>query len=503
MSSEFGQSVLVYDRIAQNRRKTVILVAFAILSILPFIAGVSYAAAEMFAPARRAASKTAYRPHIMTAVAVGSIGLLGVLFWSVASSPVSKMLSLSGARPASAQEQEVQRLLENLSIGAGLPVPKLYVIDSVAPNAFAAGMDPGHSIVAVTVGLLKLLDHRELEGVLAHEISHIGNRDTRLNTIVASIALFLRLPHLLRKRHAGEKRQSQSGAMPFRGFRYYKLALVPVYIYIFLVAPILAALIRAAISRGREYLADADAALLTRYPEGLLRALAKIGGCGSAIPGSNPVISHLYFADPAAGFQGLFSGSMLATHPPVSARIERLAEFGGGGATVAVIEQAVRDGQAYSRYHPPVATTGIPDAVTQDELSFLTIGNPMGRAYRLLGNQPAKVYDQPKDSSSVRERIPPGDLLVAFDDPGPFRQVNTARQTFGYISRSFQLEPVDILAAEVYDPETRHKALASLPALPAAVPVQSSRLDARQICIAAGFGVLVFAAIFAALLKFG
>src|SRR5690348_14809317 len=108
MSSEFGQSVLVYDRIAQNRRKTVILVAFAILSILPFIAGVSYAAAEMFAPSRRAASKTAYRPHIMTAVAVGSIGLLGVLFWSVASSPVSKMLSLSGARPASAQEQEVQ-----------------------------------------------------------------------------------------------------------------------------------------------------------------------------------------------------------------------------------------------------------------------------------------------------------------------------------------------------------------------------------------------------------
>src|SRR5262249_6966880 len=157
-------------------------------------------------------------------------------------------------------------------------VPKLYVIDSSAPNAFAAGIDPEHAVVAVTSGLLTLLnDKRELEAVLAHELSHIGNHDIRLNTIVASIALFLRIPYLMLRREVTAG-QWQTGIR--RGFRFWELALTPIGLYIVFVAPVLAAVIRAAVSREREFLADADASLLTRYPEGLLRALAKIGGAG-------------------------------------------------------------------------------------------------------------------------------------------------------------------------------------------------------------------------------
>ncbi len=137
---------------------------------------------------------------LMGLVSLALLAALGLLFWGISSSPTSKVLALTGARPADAPEAECKRLLENLSIGAGLPTPRLYVIESSSPNAFAAGTDPRSSVVVVTRGLLQLMDRRELEGVLAHELSHIASQDTRLNTIVASIALFLRLPYLLRKR---------------------------------------------------------------------------------------------------------------------------------------------------------------------------------------------------------------------------------------------------------------------------------------------------------------
>jgi Zn-dependent protease with chaperone function len=146
--------------------------------------------------------------------------VLGLLFWSLASSPTSQVLAMCGARPAGPSEAEAKRLLENLSIGAGLPPPKLFVIDTPVPNAFAAGMDPSRSVVAVTHGLLALLDRRELEGVLAHELSHIGNRDTRLNTVVTSIVLFMRLPYLMRQRSILARRQSGAGYNPMGGSRY-------------------------------------------------------------------------------------------------------------------------------------------------------------------------------------------------------------------------------------------------------------------------------------------
>jgi heat shock protein HtpX len=172
----------------------------------------------------------------------------------------------AGAQPAGESEAEAKRILENLAIGAGLPTPMLYVIESSVPNAFAAGMDPRHAVVAITGGALRLFgDKRELEGVLAHEMSHIGNHDIRLNTKVAAIALFLRIPYLMFRRELASNNWPYGRSQ--RGLGLWELALSPIGIYILFVAPIPATLIRAAVSREREFLADADAALLPRSSE--------------------------------------------------------------------------------------------------------------------------------------------------------------------------------------------------------------------------------------------
>jgi Zn-dependent protease with chaperone function len=304
-----NQPVLVYRRIAANQRKAWLLIALTVLSVLPFVLGISYAASAFVAaqvnsnvrreriilgrkqnflrrlPARmdwsiakeesiqrrlealdqKAKENRALLLELMPVFAGGAIAGMGILFWGIASSPTSTLLARAGARPAGAAEDEARRLLENLAIGAGLPTPRLYVIESSAPNAFAAGMDPQHAVVAVTRGALHLFDHRELEGVLAHEISHIGNHDIRLNSFTASIAASLRIPYSL-WRDEMEDEQYWSGYM-WRRYGVWRLLLSPIWIYILFIAPVIAAVLRAAVSRDREYLADADAALLTRYPE--------------------------------------------------------------------------------------------------------------------------------------------------------------------------------------------------------------------------------------------
>jgi len=553
-----SQPVLVYDRIAQNRRKTVILVALAIALTVPFIGAVSFGVSEFlvaqFGPRtdigrtrenamRRALSRrresgrpdteftreldnqleaetwkmrvqrekdeeaiARFRMQMMTVVAGGFTALLGLLFWTVASSSTSKVLTMCGARPAGASENEARRILENLSIGAGLPTPKLYVINSPTPNAFAAGTDPSHSVVAVTQGLLTLLEYRELEGVLAHELSHIGNHDTRLNTVVAALALFLRLPYLLVKRRIDEHTQNQYHYVPVRRRGWFRLmftvVMLPAIVYVFVVAPILATLIRSAISRSREFLADADAALLSRNPEGLVRALAKIAGAGSVVAVSNPVIAHLYFADPQAPgiAMGLFRGSLLATHPPIEKRIARLMEF-NGGVPGAAIEQAVHEGKEFTRFHPPVAIETL-EPIKQDEISVLTAGNPMGRVYRVLSA--TSLYDRPDVRSFIVARVPAGGLLVVFDDPGRFRQVLTTDQTFGYMPASVKIQKVDMLPGEIHDPAARAAAeSAAVAAQSVAQSAAARRLSPAQVLIATALGVTVFAGIFIVMMKFG
>lgn len=540
-----GQPVLVYNRIAHNRRKTWFLASLAIAAVIPFILGISFIVSagvvarvsphtrsnrsqirweedylrnapdtssdvravlerrleeQRKALAGQQEADSVLRIELMCVVAVGLVVVMGILFWGIASSPTSKLLVQAGAQPAGDREIEARHLLENLAIGAGLPTPKLYVIESSAPNAFAAGMDPHHAVVTVTRGALTLFDKRELEGVFAHELSHIGNHDIRLNTIVAVIALFLRIPYLLFKR---ELRQGYGRGR--RGLGMWELALSPVGIYILFIAPGLAALLRAAVSREREFLADADAALLTRYPEGLLRALAKIGGAGSVMTRANPAYSHFYFANPSGTRLALFSGNLMATHPPLAERIQRLTEF-QGPAAAAGLADAIKEGKQYTERHTSVEVEELLPAAARDELSALNQGNPLGRVYRVLASAPVPVYDRDRPGSMVLARVKPGALLVVFDDPGKYRQVNTADQTFGYLDRSVKLEPIkNMIPAEVYDPKLRAAAEAALPPPGAAIaaPKPSGGLTTQQIVVAGVVAAAVFAGMFFILTKLG
>jgi heat shock protein HtpX len=548
------QQVLVYNRIAKNRRKTWLLASLTIVSVIPFILGISLivsavvvarvgphtrvdqseirweenylqnspdippdvrAAIERKLERQRAAVKgrqgagSGLFVELIWLVSAGLTAIMGLLFWGMVSAPTSKLLVQVGALPAGERELEARRLLENLAIGAGLPFPKLYIIETSAPNAFAAGIDPYDAVIVVTRGALNLFDKRELEAVLAHELSHIGNHDIRLNTIVAVIALFLRIPYLLFKREL-----RQGAGRERRRLGMWEFALSPVGVYILFIAPALAAVLRAAVSREREFLADADAVLLTRHPEGLVRALAKIAGAGSVLTKLNPVYSHFYFSNPGGDTVGWFNGSLTATHPPLAERIERVKEFQGPAAAAAVAD-AIKEGKDYTERRPIVEVMELFPTAPDDELRVLNQGNPLGRVYRLLDSSPAPVFDQPSRGSIVLAQVQPGALLVVFDDPGPFRQVNTAEQTFGYLERSVKLQLLkQFIPAEVYDPKLREAAQASLSpfwvvpvgAAPsvAKTPVKpANTLTGTQMFVVALFVIVVFVGTFYVLTKLG
>ncbi|HTX40060.1 MAG TPA: M48 family metalloprotease [Bryobacteraceae bacterium] len=547
-ATSFQPPGLVFRRVTVNRFKTWFIVGLTVVSLVPFVGGVSYGIASSIVVRARPQSRTT-RADIRKAEAylrsaapnmdyetrqaweqiierkraalerdeAGSGGLLtelvalftfvqmgglGLLFWSIAASPTAKLLVEAGASPAGAAEKEARDLLETLAFSAGLPAPKLFIIESSMPNAFAAGIGPQQSVVAVTRGALLLFDQRELEAVLAHEISHIGNQDVQLNAVVAAIALFLRIPYLLfqRQLQAGKQLHVRKRRSPWR------LALSPVGAYILFVAPVVGAVIRAAVSRGREFQADADTVKLTGSPQGLLRALAKIGGSGSTMAFSNPAFAHFYFASPAAS-SGWLGGSLMATHPPLADRIQMLAE-GQDPASIQKLKDAIEAGRRYTREHPLVELGPMMSGGAQDELASFNRGNPMGRVYRVLAMEPVPVYETPNTHSPVLTRVKPGSLLVGFDDPGKMRQVNTAEQTFGYIDRSIKLAAMDpLVPEEVYDPASRAAAEAALPPLnPAtgqAFPKPPQSLTRQQILIAVGLGVVVFGGMFVALLKFG
>jgi heat shock protein HtpX len=498
MTTALASPLLACDRVARNRRRTSLLVVAAVLALVPFVVAAGFGLAEAVLPAFRAeiAHYNDFRFKLTLVFAGGVSALLGILFWGLASSPTSRLLTMLGARPAGSESAEAARLVEKLSAAAGLPVPRLYVVDTSLPNAFSAGMDPEHAVVGVTVGLLTLLDSSELETVLAHELSHIGNRDTRLNTAVAAITLFLRLPYLLRHRGRMARRmEPRTRRTSGSAFRYYSVALIPAYLYVILLAPLLATLVRAAISRQREFLADADAALLTGRPDALVRALAKIGGAGTRYPDANAAIAHLWFADPVekSAVTGLLVGKLLSTHPPVSERVKRLMEANSLTA-VAEFEQAVRAGKFYTETHSIVRSATLPDSAAGDELSVLTGGNPMGIVYRLAGASPAALYNRDDPKSAVLARVKPGDLLIVFDDPGGMRQVMTEDQTFGYLPRRAKLERLDLLPSEVHDP-ARRAAAAS-----AAAEAAQKALTPAQTHTVLIFGAAVFGAVFLALL---
>jgi heat shock protein HtpX len=235
------------------------------------------------------------------------------------------VLALSRARPIEKSDNpELYRLVENLCITAGLPLPKIYIIEEVQPNAFATGRDKNHAVIAVTRGLLEKLERSELEGVIAHELSHIGNKDMLLQTIVVILVgvvamlsnFFLRISFFGGARRRESREESRGTILAIFGI----LAAI--------LAPIAATLIQLAISRKREFLADASGALLTRYPEGLARALEKISADPNPLRVANNATSHLFIASPFRGKEAQsWLTKLFSTHPPVKERIAALREM--------------------------------------------------------------------------------------------------------------------------------------------------------------------------------
>lgn len=235
------------------------------------------------------------------------------------------VLSMTGAKEADpAQYRELHNIVENLAITAGLPKPNVYVVNDPAPNAFATGRDPEHAVVAATTGLLSILDKTELEGVIAHELSHVGNRDMLVGTVAVVLVgfvsiicdIFLRMSF----HGGGNNRDSKAGVI-----------LLVLGLVAAILAPIAATLIRLAISRKREFLADASGALLTRYPEGLASALQKISAYSKPMVKQSTATAHLFIANPL-GHQFKANGEeqvswfakLFMTHPPMKERVQAL-----------------------------------------------------------------------------------------------------------------------------------------------------------------------------------
>jgi heat shock protein HtpX len=234
------------------------------------------------------------------------------------------VLKMTAARPATKAEfPELYNIVENLSITAGLPMPKVYVVDDPSPNAFATGRDPEHAVVAATTGLLQILDRNELEGVMAHELAHVGNRDMLVMTVAVVLAGFVAL-----------LADFMARALMFGGGdnRDRNPIFLVVGILGIILLPLAAKMIQLAISRKREYLADASAALLTRYPEGLASALEKISGSHRPLKNVSHATAHLFISDPYEAEKKRSFGEringLFATHPPASDRIRVLREMG-------------------------------------------------------------------------------------------------------------------------------------------------------------------------------
>lgn len=229
------------------------------------------------------------------------------------------VLSMTGAKPAKREEYfDLYTITENLSITAGMPMPKLYVINDPAPNAFATGRDEKHAVVAATTGLLAILDRTELEGVIAHELSHVKNRDMLVMTVAVVLAGFVAIvaDMFLRMSMFGGGNRDDNGKA---GALFAVLAIVAA-----ILAPLAAQLIQLAISRKREFLADASGALLTRYPEGLASALQKISGYKAPMRSANHATAHLFIANPFGKTAGQFINKLFSTHPPVEERVRAL-----------------------------------------------------------------------------------------------------------------------------------------------------------------------------------
>ncbi len=253
------------------------------------------------------------------------VAIVFSLFMNVTSYWYSDKITIALTRAKLADRNqyiELHRIVENLSITAGLPNPKIYVISDVSPNAFATGRDKNHAAIAVTTGLLEILNKTELEGVIAHELSHIGNRDTLLQTVVVVLVGFIAILADIFTRnmmHGGgrdrDNKSNNAGAI-----------LMIVGIVFIVLSPIIAKIIQLAISRKREFLADASGALLTRYPEGLASALEKISSTSKPLDHVSNATAHLFISNPFGAEKTKGIHKLFMTHPPTEERVAALRD---------------------------------------------------------------------------------------------------------------------------------------------------------------------------------
>lgn len=289
----------MYRAVSANKRNTYVIMAGFVLLIaaLGFVAQLMTGDTSGF---------------IFWGTLVGALIYVAIQYYAAG----KQALSMAGAREIQKKDNpRLYRIVENLAITTGLPTPKVYIVDDPAPNAFATGRDPEHAAVAATTGLLDIMDDQELEGVMAHEMAHVKNYDIRVTTLVFGLVVVVGLlaDFLARMAFFGGMRRN-NGANPL---------MLILGILAMILAPLLAAGIQAAISRQREYLADATGALTTRHPEGLARALQKLGEYSKPLKRQQASMAHLWMADP---MQPGVIDRMFQTHPPIPDRIKRLLE---------------------------------------------------------------------------------------------------------------------------------------------------------------------------------
>jgi heat shock protein HtpX len=295
----------MYKAIARNKRNTVFIMVlfFALVAVLGFAANLIWG---------DPLGTGDWTVTIATVIGAG----IYVIFQYFAGS--GEALAMSGARQIEkADNPRLYRVVENLAITKGLPMPKVYIVDDPSPNAFATGRKPELASVAATTGLLDLMTDSELEGVMAHEMGHVENYDIRLNTIVFAlvVAIGLITDILMRMMwFGGGRRNNNNGGNPI---------MLVVGIAALILSPIVASLIQAAISRQREYLADATGAMTTRHPEALASALEKLGQYGKPLRKQNSTMAHMWFGDPTK--PGVMD-RLFGTHPPIADRVKRLRD---------------------------------------------------------------------------------------------------------------------------------------------------------------------------------
>jgi heat shock protein HtpX len=289
----------MYSEISANKRKTWLIMALFVV----IIGGLGWIAGKMYGTPS----------FLYIALIVGGVYALIEYF-----AAAKLALAMNGAKEIQKKDEpRLYRTVENLSIATGMPMPKVYIINDPAPNAFATGRDPNHAVVCATTGLLDMMNDSELEAVMAHELGHVKNYDIRVMMIVfglvSAIGLIADIIMHMMWFGGGDEDESPN----------------PIFIVLGIVAailaPFIAMMVQLAVSRRREYLADSTSALTTRYPDGLISALTKIGQYGRPMKKQNTATAHLFFANP---LKGNSLAKLFSTHPPIEDRIARLRDMG-------------------------------------------------------------------------------------------------------------------------------------------------------------------------------